>query len=482
MSRLNGAYCLVSREYPPFSGGGIGTYAEAFARGLAERGDRVVVLTAHADAAKTDMVETGGEPITVVRMPLQADEAWSAPHPSLRSKRIDRAWHRLGPHSVFAIQVAQRLPELHGSHGFAAVEGPDTGAPLHFLLERRRHERILPGVPIVTHVHSPSAWIERLNRTIDPRPVMHELQRMEAAQAHASDAVVTPSHGMSDWIRAHWNTQSSVLRYPIGRQRLAADPGPGEDVVFVGRLEYRKGIDTLLRAWSGLEGEHRLHLVGDDCRDERTGSAIGANLLEVMPAGARARVMVHGRLGPERVAAMQAGAAVVIVPSPDDNFPYTCIEAMHAGRIVVAADRGGAAEMIEHGTSGLLFDPGDAEGLAAALRIALVMHDEQRSAMQRAAIDRIHALTDGDAAIDARLAHLATVATAEPGSGLPRTLDGIVAEEIRQAEARHRNPWRGPDPITGGPAMRTGLAVRVGAGRTPFIERVARRVKRTLGG
>ena len=369
------SWCLVSREYPPKSGGGIGTYAASFARVMADRGERVVVVTTHA-AERHDEDEAG---ITVIRLPLEADERWAGPHGSIASDETRRLWRELGPHSVLSWQMVRLVPELVDRFGVRVIEGCETGAPLWHLLNERSDASWGERVRVLTHVHSPSAWIERLNRRLEQGRWMHELQRRECEQARWSDGVVTPSRGMADWVRAHWGIEASVIRYPL----LTGEPSeaaPGGDVLFVGRLEYRKGIDTLARAWPMVETDASLHVVGRDVIDYRTGRSIGEAAFGAMPSSARARVHMHGGLDPVAVAHMQRGAAVVVVPSPDDNFPFTCIEAMAAGRVVVAADAGGAAEMIEHGESGLLFPPGDSAALAAAMSSALSMSGAERAA------------------------------------------------------------------------------------------------------
>ena len=198
-------------------------------------------------------------------------------------------------------------------------------------------------------------------------------------------------------------------------------------MLFVGRLEYRKGIDTLLRAWRHVDTDRTLRVVGADVIDYRTNTSISAPLLDGLE-----RVEMLGPQPPERVAQLQREAGVVVVPSPDDNFPFTCIEAMAAGRAVVAANAGGAAEMIEDGSSGLLFEPYDEQGLADALTRALSMSDAERSAMGDAARSRIAELCDPERVINERIEHAALpeapVARREPmDTGVPIELRGMHA-------------------------------------------------------
>ena len=397
-------WCLVSREYPPFTGGGIGTYAKAMASLLARRGERVVVVTTGPGKMKVEK-EDG---VVVVRLPLVEGDDWSRPHPAIRTAMTEAAWRAFVPHAVFSMGVADVLPGLILEYGIDVVEFPDTGAAGWFTLNTRRTTGAYDGVRMLTVVHSPSAWVERVNRRCQPGRAMHELCRMEHEQAQWSDAVVSPSHFMADWVRTNWNITPAVIRNPIP---IAEDSetGPIEDgVLYVGRLEYRKGIDTLLHAWAKVKTDQRLHLVGLDVPDERVGVRIGESLLGQIPREASLRVVEHGVLGSSEVGSLQSSVSVVVVPSPEDNLPYTCVEAMASGRVVIASRVGGASELIEDGVSGLLFDSGQVDSLAQVLTRALAMSDAEIRDMGEAARERVQSMCDPATVLDDRLRHALT--------------------------------------------------------------------------
>lgn len=62
------------------------------------------------------------------------------------------------------------------------------------------------------------------------------------------------------------------------------------------------------------------------------------------------------------------GFDVMVMPSLQEAFPLACLEAMAAGRPVIASRVGGLPEMVEDGRTGLLVPPGDARAVAEALR------------------------------------------------------------------------------------------------------------------
>ncbi|RNC82731.1 MAG: glycosyltransferase family 1 protein [Phycisphaera sp.] len=396
------SWCFVSREFPPFSGGGIGTYARAITQSLVAAGKKPVVITV-GDGLRTEDIEEG---VVVVRLPLVEGDDWSAPHPNARTPATEAAWNALGPHSVFAMQVADVLSDIIDRHDVDLVEFADTGAAGWFALNRRKNHCAYGDVRMITNVHSPSAWIEHHNRRCEPGRQMHELQRMEREQAQWSDAVITPSEYMSRWVRDNWGIEAKVMRNPLPAPVNAARTDEEGGVLFVGRLEYRKGIDTLCRAWAKLKPEGvRLHLVGQDTPDERSGVPIGERLLSEMPREASLTVVEHGRMSPESVRALQDEASVVVVPSPEDNFPYTCVEAMAAGRVVVASDIGGAAELIDDGVNGFLFESGNCESLAITLKRAIDMRPVDRNTIGDCATDRVQELCNVTKTIMSRTEH-----------------------------------------------------------------------------
>lgn len=399
------SWCIVSREFPPFSGGGIGTYAAAFALALARAGERPVVITV-GPGERSESSENG---LTLIRLPLAQGDDWSAPHPAIRTPDTRAAWNALGPHSVFAMQVANELETLIPRLGIDLVEFQDTGAAGWFTLNRRRNLGAFGNTRMITHVHSPSAWIERTNRRCEPGRAMHELQRMEREQAQWSDAVIAPSHFMASWADRHWGVRAAVIRYPKPLREAVHDTDEPEGVLFVGRKEYRKGIDTLLSAWSRLKPDARLHLVGLDTPDERTGVAIGERLISQMPREVALTVVEHGPKPPAEVHALQNAAALVVVPSPEDNLPFTCIEAMSAGKLVIASDVGGASELIQDGQTGLIFKSASAQSLADTLARALSMSTQERREIGQRAQQRIEELCATDTVLAARRQHAGAV-------------------------------------------------------------------------
>lgn len=135
--------------------------------------------------------------------------------------------------------------------------------------------------------------------------------------------------------------------------------GSGRYAVFVGRLSAEKGIDTLLEAWSELEGILPLKLIGD-------GPLSGM----VKEAAAKSdSIEWLGPQPPEAVYSLIGEATALVLPSRCyETFGRVIIEAFAKGTPAIVSKFGSMAELVEDGRNGLHFEPGDARDLAGKVR------------------------------------------------------------------------------------------------------------------
>jgi len=162
---------------------------------------------------------------------------------------------------------------------------------------------------------------------------------------------------------------------------LELDPGKrsssGGFALFVGRLSAEKGAEVLLQAWQKLKGTIPLVIMGDGpLREPLESEAAARNLSNITFAGWRSRG--------EILSAMKS-ASLLITPSLwYEGFPMTVVEAFACGIPVICSRLGGLREIVEDGSTGLHFNPGDAEDLAVKLDL-LWTQPAQLAAMGRAA-------------------------------------------------------------------------------------------------
>jgi glycosyltransferase involved in cell wall biosynthesis len=133
-------------------------------------------------------------------------------------------------------------------------------------------------------------------------------------------------------------------------------------VITVANLRPEKSHETLIAAAELLAADFpdiEFQIVGDGPRRTELEALVRAQGLE-------RRVQFFGHR--EDVAQLLAEADIFVLPSRSEAFPNGAIEAMAAGLPVVASATGGLLDLIEHGHTGLLFEPGNAAALADALR------------------------------------------------------------------------------------------------------------------
>jgi glycosyltransferase involved in cell wall biosynthesis len=416
--------CLISREYPPFFGGGIGTYTVQWARTLVAGGHRAIVVTVSGDG-KERREQAGG--VTVVRLPFIKDGEWSGPHQLISTPETRAAFAAFAPVSVFAMQVEAAMPRLVREFSIDIIEAPDTGALAWFGLNSRRTGgawKDLP--PVVTVVHSPTEWISEQNRTPLRGRADLELVQMERDSVRWSEGLVCPSAYLADWGARHWGLARESIQtvpYPLGdlegvakasRERAARRDGTDSFIMlYAGRLEPRKGIDTLIEGFAlatkKLRGLH-LDLAGEDMPDPAGPGQFGQNSLKArVPEELREQVRLLGRQTPEQLGSLREKCDAVVIPSAADNFPFSCVEAMAEGRVVIASAGGGTGEMIRSGVDGVLFEAGNAESCATSILRAAAMTGEERMALSRSAAARILALCGNEAVVSKRVAHFECV-------------------------------------------------------------------------
>lgn len=168
---------------------------------------------------------------------------------------------------------------------------------------------------------------------------------------------------------------------------------PGEGVLYAGRLAREKGVDVLIRAVAGTSLQ--LRIAGDGPLRAR---------LEQLAHDLAAPVTFLGHLSRPELQQELESALMVAVPSTwPENCPLIVLEAMAAGRPLVASNVGGLPELARHEREGLLVADSDVE----ELRNALLALDS----------DRAHAKALGEAA------HERATAEFSPETHLARILD-----------------------------------------------------------
>ena len=174
--------------------------------------------------------------------------------------------------------------------------------------------------------------------------------------------------------------------YPIANdeaKEFAGIPLEKRIILFVGRIESLKGIDTLLQAVAQLmaDGVFRnnpfgLLVVGGDTNlsDEDTGAEMVRLQEMCVDLGLSEVVSFLGKCDQDHLQYYYSAAEIVVVPSHYESFGLVALEAMACGTPVVASETGGLAFLIRDGETGFHVPAGDVDSLTD--RLARLLQDD----------------------------------------------------------------------------------------------------------
>ncbi|MEM2498409.1 MAG: glycosyltransferase [Candidatus Nezhaarchaeales archaeon] len=147
-------------------------------------------------------------------------------------------------------------------------------------------------------------------------------------------------------------------------------------MLYVGRVNEKKGVEDLLSAFSRLKGDATLLVVG------KCDEAYKRKLLKLVEGR---KAIFTGEVPNSELPRYYNICDVLVMPSRRyEGIPRVILEAMATGKPVIASDVGGVKDVIKDGQTGLIFRPGDVEELYLKL-LNLLRDYERRKAISNAA-------------------------------------------------------------------------------------------------
>lgn len=216
------------------------------------------------------------------------------------------------------------------------------------------------GVPFVVSEHAP--WV-------NPR-----VMRVAVPAAGKAASLMVPSRYVRDTVSRFASDSVHVRVIPVGfderlfHLRAPDEPREGDQILYVGQINFNKGIDVLLEAMRllKLRGEQvRLVLVGGSFyrKTRKKGERMRALASEL---GVEDVVRFAGVLPHEEVARLMRQSGVVVLPSRGESFGAVLVEALASGTPVVATRCGGPEDIVTDEV-GRLIPPEDPRMLADAI-------------------------------------------------------------------------------------------------------------------
>ena len=366
--------CLLSVGYPPTNTHGVARSTGTLARGLAELGHEVHVVTA---GRKLHVTHVDGVYIHEV----SGDD--NPRYSDLAANGYRNLSHWLNhSHAVFDAVVS-----ICRDDGIQLVDSPLWG--LEGLVTA-----INGTVPVAVRVVTSMKQIADVHGQISAENTL--LGELETRFLSAADLVVSNSDATTRTIAEVYRLEPDSLH--IGKAPYGMVPAPdalvqplsgaeveSPKVLFVGRLEKRKGILDLFEAIPGVLHRHpgaRILIAGSD--NSREDGFFDEHKLDYPTHFLRhfpestASVDFLGFVDEDQLEELYRTCDLFVAPSLYESFGLIYLEAMNWARPVIACSAGGPEEIVVNGRTGVLVPPGDAQALETSINNLLGSPSKRR--------------------------------------------------------------------------------------------------------
>jgi glycogen synthase len=361
---------IVSSGYTGNMTGGIARFISDLAPALARRGHEVRVITKATGPAAVDLED--GVWVHRVEFPERHGDG-VAPH----------VFAHVDAFATAAVKELQRIATWSPQD---LVYGPLWDVEILGVLRQTT-------LPVVVQVATPMAIAAEMAGFLGHADIERETRKLielEDEILRTADVFHANSSAVLGTMADHYAVGDASTSTAFDRWRVvhlglvdhacapAVGPHAGHQrlrVLFVGRFERRKGIDTLLEAIEQIAPSYPnvlFQLAGEDRPLDPGQPLFGASWLDAhADAPWVAQVELLGSVDDEHLHQLYRDADIVALPSRYESFGLVMVEAMIHGRALISCDTSGIRDVVRDGIDGVLVPPGDVEALAGALRALL---------------------------------------------------------------------------------------------------------------
>jgi len=375
---------LISPDYPNDpKGTGIGTYSQLMANNLAELGHHVHLLSRaglNRNIEEKENISFHFVDIPRPDVPLNPS-LWTSIKLALKSIRSEYKYRK---------EIAKTMHKILDSEDIDLIESADAFAEILFFKQKNYAH-----IPLIVRLHTPLSVGELFDKNVSE--IIRRLIRIpERKQILKASHLSVPSRAGQILFRKEMGLENKAIR-------VIANPPPKNlslktavktndfEVVYVGRVTRTKGMPILMKAIPLVLDRFpkaKFTLIGGDAGNPEGFEEKVNWLKDMLPENAKTAVDFKGYLAFDEFSSYLEQAAVAVIPSLFDNFPYTCLELMSFAKAIVSSDQGGMVEMLDNGKCGRLFTPPDHQELAKQI-IELLQNPELRQELGKLAQERI---------------------------------------------------------------------------------------------
>jgi glycosyltransferase involved in cell wall biosynthesis len=366
------SFCFICRYLPQDSPGGVAKFTYDLAKGFAKIGHDVSVIT--EAKGRSEILYRDGIWIRMLSIAEMASNITNDYLINFESgaARDNYIWSSIAHADVMRIRCDRALDLV-----VAPVWNTEG---LHCLLD----DSIKTVLTLQTtfRTFSEIEWKNLDSNTVEELLILERIAIERAFDVHAISAAIKKQvsnyykpRDPARWVIAHLGVDELDECEPLFDQR---DDGVIK-ISYVSRLEERKGTDTFLNAIALLMEDFRdvhVEIVGRDTKNIDNKSVYRDMVADLSPF-IRNRISFLGEVSDDDLRRVYSDTDIFCVPSRFESFGLIYLEAMRAGKPVVACKVGGVPELVEDGITGLLVNSDSVTELRRALE-RLVMDADLR--------------------------------------------------------------------------------------------------------
>jgi D-inositol-3-phosphate glycosyltransferase len=366
--------------------GGMNVYVRELTRQLGKIGIHVDVFTRSQDDHVPHVLHELGYGNRVVHVPAGPE------HPVSKQELVNYIPQFVEGIKTFACEKGIKYDIIHSHYwmsGIAAAALSD----------------LWGGTPIVHMFHTLGEMKNRIARTDAEREGEYRINGEKRVLRRADRVVVATIAELTQLRFLYKANQSKLVIIPPGVDVSHFYPIPSDEakmyvglkpddhmVLFVGRIEPLKGVDTLIQAMScvQLKQDQPVHLAiigGDPAASPQEMSEEMARLQKLCDDLAVGQTVVFlGKRDQDKLPYYYSAAQLLVMPSHYESFGMVALEAMACGTPVVASEVGGLAYLVKDGETGFTIPDQEPERLCE--KISLLLNDTQlHAAMSQRAVE-----------------------------------------------------------------------------------------------
>lgn len=342
---------FLSQDYPPNQIGGVGSYIYDISRILAKMGNRVFVITKALDSS----LEYYDQGVHVFRTKFRNFHLLDRTNNPLKG-----FLERLS----YSYAISKKIRQIVIRYKIDIIESCEARAEgfWYYLFKKRP--------PLVIKLHTPESIVFKLN--LVPQTLDYKLiDKLEEWWIHRANKIVGLNRAIVDLVSRHFRM---ILKHvPIAPNPINIEEFKPSSVIqkkeigviYVGRLEFRKGVHLLIRTIPSVLKKipgAKFIFIGNDC-------GMKSYLLDkITQFKIQDSVKFIDQMPRYKLIEYYQRNTICVVPSLWENHPYAVLEAMACGKPVIASNVSGISEIIKDNINGILVPPGSVSALSRVIK------------------------------------------------------------------------------------------------------------------